>query len=333
MGALQKALGRIFSGECDYDREIADTEEGGFDAGERRLSQGCQGGGQAGEKPADTQISPKEESGLGAKRSRRELSIKEVGKIFDISVADIRTNPCQPRKFFAPDKLTGLAQSISKDGIIQPLSVRRVGGGFELISGERRLRAAKMAGMLTVPCIVINADNRRSAVMSLIENIQRAQLGFFEEAQALERLIRLYGLTQEELAARLGLAQSTVANKLRLLRLSKEEQDIILDTGLTERHARALLRIGDTDGRKEVLLKAVKGGWTVTQLEGYIKRQEEKALRERNIRKGAVMLRDVRMFFNTVNKAVEVMRLAGVEADTRRVDHEDYIEYIIKIPN
>ena len=271
--------------------------------------------------------------GSFSRQHKRELyRVKEVGKIFDISVGDIRTNPNQPRKYFSPGELTGLAKSISQDGIIQPLTVRRTEGSFELISGERRLRAAKMAGMSTVPCILINADRGRSAVMSLIENIQRSQLGFFEEAQAMERLIRLYGLTQEELAVRLGLAQSTVANKLRLLRLTKEEQDIITDTGLSERHARALLRIDQPEVRKEILLKAVKGKWTVSQLESYINAREEKALRERSIRKSAGLLKDVKMFFNTVDKAVEVMRLAGVRADTRKVEHRGYIEYIITIP-
>ncbi len=294
MSILQKALSRAFIGEEDYDENVTQYYE-------RKREQGSS------------------------------LAVKEVGKIFDISVADIRTNPAQPRKFFAPDKLTELAKSISQDGIIQPLSVRRVEGGFELISGERRLRAAKMAGMKSVPCIVINADSKRSAVMALIENIQRAQLGFFEEAQAMEELIRRFGLKQEELAVRLGSAQSTVANKLRLLRLSQEERDIITDTGLSERHARALLKIDDEDMRKSVLLKAVNGGWTVNQLEGQIKKMQEQEIRRQNIRKGAVVLRDVRMFFNTVNKAVDVMRLAGVEADTKRIDHEDHIEYIIKI--
>lgn len=296
MSIIPKALAKVFAGEDDYDREITDYYE--------------------------------------QKEAQREsLSVREIGKIFDLSIADIRTNPSQPRRFFSAEQLTSLAKSISQDGIIQPLSVRRVEGGFELISGERRLRAAKMAGMLTVPCILINADSKRSAVMSLIENIQRAQLSYFEEAMAIDKLIKTFGLTQEEVAVRLGYAQSTVANKLRLLRLTKEEQSIITEHGLSERHARALLRVQDTSLRKSILLKAVNGGWTVSQLEGCIKKLEEQELHRKSIRKSAVMLRDVKMFFNTVNKAVDVMRLAGVEADTRRVDHEDYIEYIIKIAN
>ncbi len=293
MSILPKALSRVFTETDDYDSEI--SEHYG--------------------------------------RQQGSLSVREIGRIFDISIADIRTNPSQPRRFFSADELTSLAKSISQDGIIQPLSVRRVDGGFELISGERRLRAAKMAGMLTVPCILINADKKRSAVMALIENIQRAQLNFFEEALAIDRLVKDFSLTQEEVAVRLGYAQSTVANKLRLLRLTKEEQSIITEHGLSERHARALLRIPDGEVRKQVLQKAVAGGWTVTQLEGCIKKLEQDELHRRSIRKSAAVLRDVKMFFNTVDKAVDVMRLAGVETDTQRIDHDDYIEYIIRIAN
>lgn len=301
MSILPKALTRVFINEYDYDEET------------------------------DFNEIPQQPQALCEKAEKGSMWVKEVGKIFDIPVTDIRTNPSQPRKVFSPDQLTSLAKSISQDGVIQPLSVRRVDGGFELISGERRLRAAKMAGMTTVPCILINADRKRSAVMSLIENIQRSQLNFFEEAQAVDKLVRTFGLTQEEVAVRLGLAQSTIANKLRLLRLSDEEQQIITQSGLSERHARALLRVNEIPVRKSILLKAVNGSWTVTQLEGYIKKLEEQEIHRRCIRKSAVMLRDVKMFFNTVNKAVDVMRLAGVDADTKRIDHEDYIEYIIKI--
>lgn len=301
MSILPKALTRVFINEYDYDEET------------------------------DFNEIPQQPQALCEKAENGSMWVKEVGKIFDIPVTDIRTNPSQPRKVFSPDQLTSLAKSISQDGVIQPLSVRRVDGGFELISGERRLRAAKMAGMTTVPCILINADRKRSAVMSLIENIQRSQLNFFEEAQAVDKLVRTFGLTQEEVAVRLGLAQSTIANKLRLLRLSDEEQQIITQSGLSERHARALLRVNEIPVRKSILLKAVNGSWTVTQLEGYIKKLEEQEIHRRCIRKSAVMLRDVKMFFNTVNKAVDVMRLAGVDADTKRIDHEDYIEYIIKI--
>lgn len=258
---------------------------------------------------------------------------REVGKILDIPVADIKPNPAQPRQHFSIEELTGLAKSISKDGIIQPISVRQTNTGYELISGERRLRAAKIAGLRSVPCIIINVSDERSAIIALIENIQREDLNCFEEAAAIDKLIKQTKMTQEEIAVRLGLAQSTVANKLRLLKLSDEEQRAISSNGLTERHARALLRIDQEDDRKIVLAKAIEGKWTVETTEKYITKMQREKNEITSYKKRAVMLKDVRLFFNTVNKAVNVMKMAGVDADTKRIDHEDYIEYIIKIPS
>lgn len=259
--------------------------------------------------------------------------IKELGKIIDISTADIIPNHLQPRKHFAADELTSLAKSISQDGIIQPLTVRRYSTGFELISGERRLRAAKLAGLNSVPCIIINADENRSAVMALIENIQRSDLNCFEEARAISNLIEGGFVTREEVSIRLGLAQSTIANKLRLLKLTKEEEQIICHAGLSERHARALLKIPEPEKRKAVLAKAVEENWTVETTERYIQKLERENIKKSSYEKRAVMLKDVRLFFNSVNKALDVMRMAGVDADAKRIDHKDYIEYIIKIPS
>lgn len=258
---------------------------------------------------------------------------RELGKIIEVPTNNISPNPAQPRKHFDTGELTALAKSISQDGIVQPLSVRRINSGFELISGERRLRAAKLAGLKSVPCIVINIDDKRSAVIALIENIQRSDLNFFEEAQAISKLIESYQMTQEEVAVRLGFAQSTVANKLRLLKLSDSEKKIIIDNKLTERHARAVLKVTDEEQRKLLLLKIAEGGWTVSETEKYIQQSENEKIKKSHYKKRAVMLKDVRLFFNTVNKAVDVMKLAGVDADTKRVDHDDYIEYIIKIPH
>jgi len=258
---------------------------------------------------------------------------RELGRIIDVSITDIVPNPHQPRKHFAIDELTSLAKSISKEGIIQPLTVRRDNVGFELISGERRLRAAKLAGLRSVPCIVINADQRRSSVLALIENIQRADLNCFEEAEAISRLINEGGLSREEAAAHLGMAQSTLANKLRLLKLSPSEQDIIREKRMGERHARALLKIQDENIRKETLIKAAEGGWTVETLEKYIMRMEREEAKKSSYEKRSVMLKDVRLFFNSVNKALNVMKMAGIEAETKKTEYEDYIEYVIKIPN
>lgn len=259
--------------------------------------------------------------------------MRELGKIIDVSVAEIMPNPNQPRKHFAVDELTSLAKSISQDGIVQPLTVRRSSSGFELISGERRLRAAKLAGLKSVPCIVLKADPNRSAVLALVENIQRADLNCFEEAQAISQLIESGAVTREEAAVRLGMAQSTIANKLRLLKLTKEEQDIICRCGLSERHARALLKISEEEKRKAVLAKAAEEKWTVEATEKYILKLEREDVKKSSYEKRAVMLKDVRLFFNSVNKALDVMRMAGVNADAKRINHEDYIEYIIKIPS
>ena len=261
--------------------------------------------------------------------SQRASPYQTLGKIIDISIGEIRPNPVQPRRYFSPAELTSLAKSISQDGIIQPLTVRRVKGTFELVSGERRLRAAKLAGLRSVPCILINATEERSQVIALIENIQRCDLNFFEEAEAISQLITKYGMTQESAAIRLGLAQSTVANKLRILKLNAEERKIILDNNMSERHARALLKITDNDRRLAVLNK----GWTVDTLEKYIAKLLKEDEKRASYHKRAAMLKDVRLFFNSVNKAIDVMRLAGVNADAKRIDHEDYIEYIIKIPS
>ena len=166
----------------------------------------------------------------------------ETGRVVFLPARSIRPNPAQPRKIFRPEALDELSDSIRQHGILQPLSVRRSGNGYELIAGERRLRAAKLLGMAEVPCIVVEADSLRSAELAIIENLQREDLNMFDEASAISALIDLYGLTQEEVAAKLSASQSYVANKLRLLRFDDFERQVIIERRLTERHARALLR-------------------------------------------------------------------------------------------
>ena len=266
----------------------------------------------------------------------REETVEEIpdtGKLLEIGTGDILPNPSQPRRHFSPEELTSLAKSITANGIIQPLTVRQTENGFELISGERRLRAAKLAGLKTVPCILIEADKKRSAVLALLENIQRSDLNCFEEAAAINKLIESGEITREKISIKLGMARSTIANKLRLLKLTDEEQQLMIEKGLTERHARALLRVADEDRRKEILAKTINGSWTVDTLEKYIDRLERQELKKTSYEKRAVMLKDVRLFFNSVNKALEVMKLAGVEATAKRIDREDHIEYTIVIKN
>lgn len=257
---------------------------------------------------------------------------KEINKVLEIGVSLIKPNPSQPRKCFYSDELTKLAKSISQEGILQPLIIRINDGEYELVSGERRLRAAKIAGLKTVPCIIVNMTERNSALMALVENIQREDLSFFEEASAIQSLISVYGMTQEDAAIRLGLAQSTVANKLRLLRIPGDEQQVIMDMGLSERHARALLKLESKSDRIDVLERIHKYKLNVEMTEAYISKLLDDKKKKESYKKRSPILKDVRLFVNTINKAIEVMRLSGVEANTKKIQTENEITYTITIP-
>lgn len=254
-----------------------------------------------------------------------------AGSVLLIAREEIYPNPDQPRRSFSMDELEGLAQSIHENGMLQPISVRiREGGGYELIAGERRLRAAGMIGMATVPCIVIRAQSEQSAVFALLENLQRENLNFFEEARAIESLMNHYGFSQEEMALRLGKAQSTLSNKLRLLRLSPRMCAQIERAGLTERHARALLKLEEEHERQLVLDQVVRDQMNVAQTEKLVEsRLKPKQGKKRNIK---FLFRDVRIFMNTITHAVDTMRQAGIEADSERTEDETYITYTVRIP-
>ncbi len=262
------------------------------------------------------------------------ISLKNENKISDIPIIKIRPNKAQPRKVFNETELSSLAQSIFENGILQPLTVRKVSGAeYELIAGERRLRASVMAGLQKVPCIIIKCSDKESAVYALLENLQRSDLGMFEEARGVSRLIRRYGLTQQEAASKLGKTQSTIANKLRLLRLTYEEQEWIEKAGLSERHARALLRITDENLRREALSKVISESLNVMQTENLVNlmltvnpKQEKKQGVNR------VVVKDVRIFVNTINKAIDTMKLAGIDAQSDKIDTDSFIEYKIRIP-
>lgn len=256
---------------------------------------------------------------------------KSINKVIEISVDDIIPNPYQPRKNFNDD-LTTLAESIAQNGILQPLSVRKKDGKYELIAGERRLRAAKMCGLSVVPCIVHEVSDRHSAVLALVENIQRQDLSFFDEAAAIEKLITHYGMTQEDAAAKLGRAQSTIANKLRLLRLTEKERQLIIRYGLTERHARSLLRLGSVEDRLFILEKIIKSNLNVERSEHLIDEFIGSQRNKVSYKKRSMVFQNVKMFVNTINKAVETMQAAGISADSRKIQNEDYIEYRVRIP-
>ncbi len=260
---------------------------------------------------------------------------KSENKITEIPTIKIRPNKTQPRKIFDEDKLRDLAKSIEENGILQPLTVRRVSQSeYEIIAGERRLRASVLAGYSKVPCIVIKCNDRESAMLALLENLQRCDLGIFEEARGISRLIRRYGITQEQAAKKLGKSQSTIANKLRLLNLSYDEQDWIVQAGLSERHARALLRIYDQELRKEALSKIIAENLNVAQSEELIENLLYNSMLPEQSKKGTrkIVIKDVRIFINTINKAVSTMQQAGIDAVCKHKDSGDYIEYTVKIP-
>lgn len=254
---------------------------------------------------------------------------KVVGKVILLPVEDIVPNPSQPRKEFDFYELSGLAESIKANGILQPLTVRRKEEHYELIAGERRLRASKMAGLSSVPCIIEEKSDADSAVLALLENIQRADLNYFEQAVAIEKLMILEGLGQEQMAKRLGMAQSTLANKIRLLRLAPELRSLILEHRLTERHARALLKLEGPEKQRDALELIVKRGLNVSQAEALITElgSEQKQKKERRF-----IVKDVRIFINTVSKAVEMMRTSGIQADAKKREDAEFIEYTIRIP-
>ncbi|WP_082020694.1 ParB/RepB/Spo0J family partition protein [Candidatus Soleaferrea massiliensis] len=259
---------------------------------------------------------------------------KVINKVLLIDSSLIIPNPSQPRKFFEEYELISLSESIKSNGILQPLTVRRLDNGrFELIAGERRLKASKLAGLTQVPCIVISADERQSAILALIENLQRQDLNMFEEAAAIQQLIDDWGVTQEEASKRLGKAQSTIANKLRLLKLSEAVQEMINKHGLTERHARVLLKLPDEMLQRKALQTIISNQYNVKQSEGYVEQLLEE-LSHQNKRKPhrQLIVKDVRLFLNTISKAVETMVQSGIQAVTTTQEIDGYIEYVVRIP-
>lgn len=265
------------------------------------------------------------------------LLTKYNKKVIEIPARKIRPNKTQPRQDFYEEDLRSLSQSISNNGLLQPLTVRKLKNDeYELIAGERRLRASVMAGFTKIPCIVMKCSDKDSAIFALIENLQRKDLGMFEEARGINRLIRKYGITQEQAAIQLGKKQSTVANKLRLLRLSYDEQDWIVQAGLTERHARALLKIQNEDNRKEVLSHIIAENLNVKETEKYISslldNKKVQPLHNNNNNDKKIVVKDVRIFVNTISRAVDTMRMSGIDAVSNKEETEDYIEYTVKIP-
>ena len=256
--------------------------------------------------------------------------IFDSGKVLFLPVGSISPNPDQPRRVFSQPELEELAASIRALGVLQPLTVRRREGQWELVAGERRLRAAKLAGLRQVPCLSVQVDSQSSSLLALVENVQRRDLDFWEEALALRQILDTYHLSQEELARRVGRSQSAVANKLRLLKLPDEALALLRAHGATERHARALLRLDSPERQLEAAEQVAARGLTVAQTEALVEQLLRGAPSSR--KKPTFMLKDVRLFLNTLSQSLELVRSAGVDARCRRQDTDEEILLTIHIP-
>ena len=282
-----------------------------------------------------------------SRRSYRDLSHRKkeksvYGKVLLIPIGRILPNPAQPRKHFHEEGLLRLADSILRYGILQPLTVRPADElpksfaakepplVYELIAGERRLRAAKLAGLAEVPCMVIEADDRRSAELSVMDNLQKEDLGMFEQANGIASLIDIYGLTPEETAAALGISPSAVAYKLRLLRLTATERMLITRHGISEKHARALLKLCDPERRLEVLQETIRLECSASATEDMVDRilcpEEEKKAKHRR-----PVIKDTRIVYNTIDRAIETIEKAGISVEKERKETDETVEVVIRI--
>jgi len=253
---------------------------------------------------------------------------RKTGKIYSLPIDEIRPSPFQARKTFDEQELVGLAQSIRENGLLQPITVRKAPGGYELVAGERRLRACRMAKMERISAILCDYSDEQMAALGLLENLQRMDLNSFEQAQGLKDVIVLWDCTQAEAAKRLGMAQPTLANKLRLLQFTPDQQQFVLDNNLTERHARAVLRLPE-NRRSEALIYIAKHRLNVRATDAYIDQMLNgvpKAQRR------LPMVKDVRIFVNTIDHAIRLMTDNGVPAVAHREERDGYIEYTVRIP-
>lgn len=257
-------------------------------------------------------------------------------EVINIGVEEIRGNPYQPRQAIDELELRDLAQSIQEYGVIQPIIVRKMKEGYQLVAGERRLKACMMAGWKEVPAIVCDMGEEEAAAVSLIENLQRKELNFLEEARAYARLIGEFGLTQEELARRVGKSQAAIANKLRLLRLPGEVQDLLRQGGVSERHARALLKLDSVEEQVEVVRKIIEKELTVKEAEALIDKIRQGISREikggEKRRSLSMFIRDARIYVNTIRETVYRAREAGVNMVLLETEREDEYELVIRVP-
>lgn len=251
----------------------------------------------------------------------------------DVDCSLISPNPFQPRVSFAEDNLEELAQSIRTYGLLQPVLVRPLAGGYQLVAGERRFRACKLLGWAKIPAVIRDVNDSAMVAIALIENLQREDLDYFEEARGYQRLLEEFGLTQEVLAQRIGKSQSTIANKLRLLKLEGPVQDVLLQEGLSERHARALLKLPDGQSQGKVLEKIVRLNMNVRQTEDLIDDLlTDQPKSEKTGGSQKFVIRDYRIVLNTVRQAVATMEHIGLKPQLSHTENEQYFEITIRVP-
>ena len=265
------------------------------------------------------------DGGGSAVQCQKLKTYMETGRVVFLPAKAIRPNPAQPRKVFRQEALEELAESIRQHGILQPLSVRRVGLTYELIAGERRLRAGQMAGLTEIPCIIMNMDDKESGMTALVENLQRQDLDFIEEARGISYLMEQWSMSQEQTARIIGKSQSAVANKLRILRHSPQVLEALRAAGLTERHARALLKLGSEPEKLAAISVIAQLSMGVARTERYI--EELLAGRQKKPAKASVGA-----FLNNVNQSLARIQLSGIPAVSERRETESQIVLTITIP-
>ncbi len=267
------------------------------------------------------------------KNNRVDMIIRKE-KITYLPLDSIKVNRNQPRRRFDKEKLSELAESIKENGLLQPITVRRENKEYMLIAGERRLRACHIAGVLKIACIVIEADENKSATLALLENLQRADLNFMEEAEGIAHIMRVCKYTQEQVAKKLGKTQAAISNKLRLLRIPTEVSSKLIENGMCERHARAILKLKSREEMYSAVECIIENKMNVNDAEAYIdsilknKRETEKEEKRQQQR---YIIKDVRLFYNTVGRALDTMRRAGIRTDFVRDEDETSINMSIKI--
>ncbi len=266
----------------------------------------------------------------------RLLNLGSNARVQELALREITPNPYQPRLEFDNMDIRELAQSINTYGIIQPIIVRKTKEGYQLIAGERRYRACRMIGRTSIPAIVQEMNDEAVAAVSLIENLQRKELNYFEEAIAYNTLIHKFGMTQEELAFKIGKSQSAIANKLRLLKLPAEVRDLIVTANITERHARALLKLNTAEMQKAVLMQIYEQDLNVKQTEELVERARENNIpRESHNRNTgqnvSIIIRDARIFLNTIKETVQRAKQTGIDMFVAENENDDEYELIIRI--